>query len=231
MNSKCQYPSHQRFIYQYRLKIRLPQSKENDSSIGEIEGNPEGSNDLLRQEANSKEESKQAGSNPEDKGADLKIPDYKRTTPDSSDDDSDDSDSKEPEPVTFSADQIHELQKILTSIYKQHAEGKGHLDSTNAIIQTSNVLSQFAGYVLGYYKELKECCRDIFREVVYTIRDKDQQPISDLISQGTFIKSRKSSKKENLKAPEVEVMKVDDLVYKIEEALAPEEPQLQQVQI
>jgi len=42
------------------------------------------------------------------------------------------------------------------------------------------------------------------------------------------IKSRKSNKKENLKAPEVEVMKVDDLAFKIDEAIAPEELPLQQ---
>ena len=74
--------------------------------------------------------------------------------------------------VTFKPQQIQELQKALNEIYNEHAPGKQVYNATNSIIEVSKVITLFAGTVLAKYPEMEDSCREIFRDILYSIRDK-----------------------------------------------------------
>lgn len=127
------------------------------------------------------------------------------------------SDSSEDEgPVTFTANQLYELQQALMQIHLRHASGKSaSMNMTEAIIQTSNIIVQFLSCTIGRYRELRDCCRDLFRDIIYTIRDKEANaPQFDVVS---TTKSNNKSSKYTKKAPEIEVIRLSDLAFRIDD--------------
>jgi len=65
---------------------------------------------------------------------------------------------------------------------------------------------------------LKDSCRDIFRDILYSIRDKeiDSAQQADLMGIAGAATDR-SEGPPNPKGIEIEVMKIADLIYKIDE--------------
>jgi sulfatase maturation enzyme AslB (radical SAM superfamily) len=86
----------------------------------------------------------------------------------------------------------------------------------------SKVITLFAGTVLAKYPEMEDSCREIFRDILYSIRDKGLKCQLDC---DLCFKDTAQADKEGLpvhpKGVEVEIMKVDDLVEHIDDLIDP----------
>ena len=67
------------------------------------------------------------------------------------------------------------------------------------------------GVILTTFKELADSCRDIFRETIF----------SEVISGGTFATKTSNTSLNIVVKNETEVLKIEDLIFKIEELLHP----------
>ena len=76
------------------------------------------------------------------------------------------------------------------------------MSPTNDIIKCCKIVLRFCGYILIRFKELEDSCRDVFRDIIYSIRNETEQ--------------------DQAKGDEVEVIKFGDFIAKIHEIIQPE---------
>ena len=86
-----------------------------------------------------------------------------------------------------------------------------------AIRSVCQIWLLFGGALVGSYPELADSCRDIFRDVIYSVRDADAGQAN-------------GGDQSNPKGTEIEVMKLSDLVSKIQEQIRPQTLQEDQVE-
>jgi len=57
--------------------------------------------------------------------------------------------------------------------------GKVVANPTNSIIEASKVITLFAGTVISKYPEMEDTCRELFKDILYSIRDKEIKSLLD----------------------------------------------------